>query len=166
MRTIEVNSEAIDLIEAKILDNFSEVKILMVEISAVKIHIKANIKVTITKVIITKAIMVYITIHVEIIIKITIMANLEAEAVVMAEVITTDVVTVGLIIEAITIINTISIMAMMMSTRWINMVHHVHYVVAIITSPKHCFKGEHDINDIMEKMNITGHQSQSSGLYS
>ena len=33
-------------------------------------------------------------------------------------------------------------------------------------SPKHCFKGEHDINDIMEKMNINGHQSQSSSLYS
>ena len=33
-------------------------------------------------------------------------------------------------------------------------------------SPKHCFKGEHDINDIMEKMNISEHQSQSSGLYS
>ena len=33
-------------------------------------------------------------------------------------------------------------------------------------SPKHCFKGEHDINDIIEKMNISGHQSQSSGLYS
>ena len=33
-------------------------------------------------------------------------------------------------------------------------------------SPKHCFKGEHDINDIMEKMNINGHQSQSNGLYS
>ena len=33
-------------------------------------------------------------------------------------------------------------------------------------SPKHCFKGEHDINDIMEKMNISGHQSQSGSLYS
>ena len=33
-------------------------------------------------------------------------------------------------------------------------------------SPKHCFKGEHDINDIMEKMNINSHQSQSSSLYS
>ena len=33
-------------------------------------------------------------------------------------------------------------------------------------SPKHCFKGEHDINDIMKKMNISGHQSQQSGLYS
>ena len=33
-------------------------------------------------------------------------------------------------------------------------------------STKHCFKGEHDINDIMEKMNINGHHPQSSGLYS
>ena len=33
-------------------------------------------------------------------------------------------------------------------------------------SPKHCFKGENDINDIMEKMNINSHQSQSSSLYS
>ena len=73
---------------------------------------------------------------------------------------------VGLIIEAITTTNTISIMVMMMSIRQINMVHHVHYAVAIITPQKHCFKGEHDINDIMEKMNISGHQSQSSGLYS
>ena len=61
------------------------------------------------------------------------MANLEAEAMVGAEVITMDIVTVGLIIEAMTIINTISIMVMMMSTRQINMVHHVHYAVVIIT---------------------------------
>ena len=91
------------------------------------------------------------------------MANLEAEAMVVAEVITADMATVGLIIEAITTINTISIMVMMMSTRQINMVHHVHYAVAIITPPN---KGQHDINDIVEKMNISGHQSQSSGLYS
>ena len=68
--------------------------------------------------------MVYITTHVEIINRVTIMTNLEAEPMVVAEVITTDVVMVGLIIEAITTINTISIMVMMMSTRWINMVHH------------------------------------------
>ena len=37
MRIIEINPEAIDLIEAKILDNFSEVKICMVEVNAVKI---------------------------------------------------------------------------------------------------------------------------------
>ena len=134
MRIIEVNPEAIDLIEAKILDDFSEVETHMVEANALKTHTKANIRVTITKVIITKAIVVYITTHVE-----TIM----------------------------TTINTISIMVMMMSTSLISMVHHVHYVMAIITPPpKHCFKGEHDINDIMKKMNISGHQSQQSGLYS
>ena len=134
MRIIEVNQEAIDFIEVKILDKFSEVEICMAEVNAVKICAKANIRVTATKVIITKAIVVYIITHIEIN-KVIIMANLEAEAVVMVEVITTDIVMVGLIIEAITIINTISIMPMMMSTRWINMAHHVHYVVAIITPP-------------------------------
>ena len=58
--------------------------------------------------------------------------QLEAEAMVMVEVLTMDVVTAGLIIEAITTINTITIMVMMMTTSLINMVHHVHYVVAII----------------------------------
>ena len=135
MRIIEVNPEAIDLIEAKILDDFSEVKIRKVEVNAVKIHPKGNIRVTITKVRITKVIMIYIITHVEIINKVIIMASLEAEAVVMAEVITMDIVTVGLIIEAITIINTISMMVMMISTRQINMAHHVHYAVAIITLP-------------------------------
>ena len=43
--------------------------------------------------------------------------NLDAEAVVMAEVITVDTVTVGPIIEVTLTINTISIMVMMMSTR-------------------------------------------------
>ena len=60
---------------------------------------------------------------------------LEAEAMAEAEAITTDVVMVGLIIEAITTTNTISIMVMMMSTRQNNMIHHVHYAVAIITPP-------------------------------
>ena len=83
----------------QILDNFSEVKIHMIEVNAVKICTKANIRVTITKVIITKAIVVYITTNVEIINKVTIMANLEAEAVIMAEVITMDVVMLGLILR-------------------------------------------------------------------
>ena len=166
MRIIEVNPEAVDLTEAKIRDHFSEVKICVVEFNAVKTHTMANIRVTATKVIITRAIVVYIITHVEIINKVIIMANLEAEAVVMAEVISMDVVTVGLIMEAITTTSTISIMVIIISTRRINMVYHVHYVVAIITPLKHCFKGEHDINDIMEKMNISGHQSQSSGLHS
>ena len=58
MRIIEVNPEAIDLKEAKILDDFSEVKILVVEVNAVKICTKANIRVIAIKAIITKAIMV------------------------------------------------------------------------------------------------------------
>ena len=163
MRIIEANPEALDLTEAKILVNFSKVKICVVEVNAIKTHTKANIRVIAIKVIITKAIMVYIITHIEIFNKVIIMANLEAEAVVTAEVIPADAVTVGQIIEAITTMNTISIMVMMMSTRQINMAHHVHYAVAITTPPRHCFKGEHDI---MEKMNISGHQSQSSGLYS
>ena len=32
-------------------------------------------------------------------------------------------------------------------------------------SPKHCYKGEHDTNNIMEKMSINNHQSQQSNLY-
>ena len=44
MRIIEVNPEAIDLIEAKILDDFSEVKILVVEVNTLKILTKANIR--------------------------------------------------------------------------------------------------------------------------
>ena len=32
-------------------------------------------------------------------------------------------------------------------------------------SPKHCYKGEHDINNIMEKMGINPHQSQQNNLY-
>ena len=76
--------------------------------------------------------MVHTTTHIETINRVTIMANLKAEAIIMAEVITTDVVTAGLIVEAITTINTISIMVMLMITSLINMAHHVHYVVAII----------------------------------
>ena len=29
-------------------------------------------------------------------------------------------------------------------------------------SPKHCYKGEHDINNIMEKMSINPHQQQGN----
>ena len=29
-------------------------------------------------------------------------------------------------------------------------------------SPKHCYKREHDINNIMEKMSINPHQQQSN----
>ena len=63
--------------------------------------------------------------------KVIVMVNQGAEAMAMAEAIT--VVTVGPIIEAMLITNIISIMFMMMSTRWINTVHHALYAVAIIT---------------------------------
>ena len=121
--------------ETKVLDDFSEVKILMVEANITKIHIKVNTKVTIIKAITTKAIMVYTTTHVEAIIRVIIMANLEAEAMVMVEVITMDTVMAGLIIKVLTTTNTISIMVMMMTTSLTNMAHHVHYMVAIITPP-------------------------------
>ena len=32
-------------------------------------------------------------------------------------------------------------------------------------SPKHCYKGEHDINNIMKEMSINPHQSQQNNLY-
>ena len=104
---------------------------LMAEANVPKIHIKVNIKVSIIKAITTKAIMVNTTTHIEAIIRVIIMTNLEGEAMVMVEVIAVA----GLIIEAITTINTISIMVMMMTTSLINMAHHVHYVVAIIIPP-------------------------------
>ena len=135
MRITEVNLEAIDPIEAKLLDNFSEVKILMVEANGTKIHIKVNTKVTIIKAIITKVLVVNTTTHIEAIIRVIIMANLEAEAMVIVELITMDTVTAGLIIEVITTTNTISIMVKIMTTSLSNMAHHVHYVVATITPP-------------------------------
>ena len=107
----------------------------MVEANIPKTHTKVNIKVTIIKAITTKGIVVYTTTHVEAFNRVIIVANLEAEAVVMVEVSIMDAITAGLIIEAITTINTISIMVTMMTTSLINMAHHVHYVVAIIIPP-------------------------------
>ena len=133
MQIIEVSLEDIDLTEDKTQVNLSEVKIHEVEVNAIKLHTKANIKITVIKVIITKVIKVYIITHAETSNRVIIMANLEAEAMVMAEVITMSVVTAGKIIEVMLTTNTISIMVMMMSTRQTNMVHHVHYVVVITT---------------------------------
>ena len=130
MKVIEAN---LDLTEAKIQVDSSEVEIHVAEVNKVKIHTKANIKTMAIKVTITKAIRVYLIIHTEIFSTVIIMANLEVEAVVEAEVITMAVVMAGPIIEVILTTNTISIMVMVMSTRQINMVHHVHYAVAIIT---------------------------------
>ena len=63
MTIIEVNLEATHHIEAKLLDDFSEVRILMAEANVTKTHIKDNTKVTIIKVITTKVIVVNIIFH-------------------------------------------------------------------------------------------------------
>ena len=120
MRIIEVNPEVIDPIEAKIQDVLLETKISMPEVKEIRTHTKANIKMMAIKAIITRVIKDFIIIHVEI---------------------TVVMVTVGPVIKAMLIINIISIMVMMMSTRQINMVHHVLYVVAIITLPNIVLKG-------------------------
>ena len=160
MKIIEVSLEDVDLTEAKIQVDFSEVKIHVAEVNAIKTHTKANIRTMGTK-----AIEVHTTTHTEISNRAIIMANLEVEAMVVAGEITVAMVMAGLIIEVMLAINTISIMVMMMSTRQIITVHHVHYAVAIITLLNIVLR-ENTINDIMKKMNISRHQSKSSGLYS
>ena len=132
MRIIEANLKDVDSTEAKIQVNYSEAKICVAEVNEIRIHIKANIKTTAIKVIITKAIEVFIITHAEIFNRAIIMANLKAEAMAKAEAIIVAMVMTGPIIEVILTTNTISIMVMMMSTRQINMVHHVHYTVATI----------------------------------
>ena len=102
----------------------------MAEANEVRTHIKANIKMMAIKAIIIED---FIITHVETFLRVIAMAILEAEAMAEAEAIITAMVEVGLIIEVMLIIKTISIMAMMMSTRQSNMVHNVHYAVDIIT---------------------------------
>ena len=46
-----------------------------------------------------------------------------------------------------------------------NMALPAVYAADLIIPPKHCYKGEHDINNIMEKMSINPHQSQQNNLY-
>ena len=141
MRIIEVNPEVIDPIEAKIQDVPSEAKISMAEVKEIRTHTKANIKTTAIKAITTRVIEDFIIIPIEIFLKVIAMDNLEVEAVAKAEAIIAAVVTVGLIIEAMLIINIISIMVMMMTTRQTNMVHLVLYVVPIITLPNIALRG-------------------------
>ena len=113
----------------------------MAEVKEIRTHTKANIKMTAIKAIITRVIEDFIIIHVEISLKVIATDSLEAEAVAKAEAITTVMVVVGPIIEAMLIINIISIMVMMMSTRQTSMVHHVLYAVATITLPNIVLKG-------------------------
>ena len=113
----------------------------MAEVKETRTHTKTNIKMTVIKAIITRVIEYFIIIHTEISLKLITMDNLEAEAMAKAEATTTAMVAVGLLIEAMLIINIISIMVMMMSTRQTNMVHHVLYVVATITLSNTVLKG-------------------------
>ena len=141
MRIIEVNPEVVDPIETKIHDVPLEAKISVAEFKEIRTHTKANIKMLAIKAIITRVIEDFIIIHIEIFLKVIAMDNLEVEAMAEAEVIIMAMVTVGLIIEAMLIINIISIMVMMMSTRQTNMVHLVLYAVAIITLPNIALRG-------------------------
>ena len=135
MRIIGASPEVADLIEDKIQNVPLEVKIFMVEVTKIRTYTKTNIKTTVIKAIITRVIEDSIIIHLEISLKAIVVVNQGAEAMAMVEVITTVVVTVDPIIEAMLITNIISIMLMMMNTRQINMVHHVLYAVDIITLP-------------------------------
>ena len=108
-----------------------EAIIFTAEVNKIRTHTKADIKMTVIKAIITRAIEVFIITHAEIFNRVIITAIPEAEA--MAEVIIMAMVTAGPIIEEMPTTNTISIMAMMMSTRQISMVYHVPYVVDTIT---------------------------------
>ena len=140
MRIIGANLEVTDPIEDKIQDVPLEVKIFMAEVKEIKTHTKTNIKMMVIKAIITRVIEDFIIIHIEISLKVIVTVNQEAEAMAMAEAITVVVVMVGPIIKAMLITNIISIMFMMMSTRWINTIHHALYVVAIITLPNTVLK--------------------------
>ena len=135
MRIIGASLEVVDPIEDKIQGALLEVKIFVAEVKEIGTHTKANIKMMVIKAIITRVIEDSIIIHIEISLKVIVTVNQEAEAMVVAEAITTVMVMVGPVIKAMLITNIISIMFMMMSTRWINTVHHVLYVVAIITLP-------------------------------
>ena len=135
MRIIGASPEVADPIEDKIQDAPLEVKIFMVEVKEIRIHTKANIKTMVIKAIITRVIEDFIIIHVETSLKVIVTVNQEAEAMAMVGAITVVMVMVGPIIQAMLVTNIISIMFMMMSTRWINMVHHALYVVNIIILP-------------------------------
>ena len=132
LKLIEVNLEAEGHTKVKILVDLSEVKIPEAGVNETRTYIKANIKAILFKAIPTKVITVSTTTHIEDIIKVIVTANLEADAVVMVEVITMAMATVDPIIEVITITNPISVMVMMI-TSLSNMAHHVHYAVDTTT---------------------------------
>ena len=99
----------------------------------VKPHTRANIKTIAIRATITRAIKDFIITHAGIFLRVIATANLGVEAMAKAEAIIVAMVVVDPIIKVMLTINTISIMVMMMSTRQINVVHHVPYAVDTIT---------------------------------
>ena len=79
MRTIEVNLEDVDPTEAKIWVDLLEATIHMAEVNKIRTHTKANIKMTVIKAILTRAIKDFIITHAEIFLRVIAMANLEVE---------------------------------------------------------------------------------------
>ena len=69
------------------------------------------------------------------------------------------------ITEAITIINTINITHMMMNPSLNNMVHHALFAEVSIILLNIVFKGEHYINNLMEKMSLGSNNQHQNGLY-
>ena len=135
VRIIEDNLEVIDPIEAKTQGIPLEAKISVAKVKEIRTHTKANIKMMTIKAIITRVIMDSIITHVETFLKAIAMDNLEVEVMAKAEVIIMAMVAAGQIIEVMLIIDIISIMVMMLSTRRANMTHLVLYAEVIITPP-------------------------------
>ena len=86
---------------------------------------------------------------------------IEAEAVALSN--SEDAVVVGPTIRI--TMECISISIIHMTNNRNNTVLPAVYAADLTIPPKHCYKGEHDINNIMEKMSINPHQSQQNNLY-
>ena len=103
----------------------------MAEVKETRLNFKTAIMVLITIPAITKVIMDSSIMHEKVTIKVMDTANLGAEAVTEAEVITLHVATAGITLEAIITITICSTIAMIMILPQSNMVQHALYVVDI-----------------------------------
>ena len=113
-----------------------------------------------------KIIMDNTTIHMEVTTKITIMVTTEVEvATAMDIVIIVDVAMVKTIIKVTIITSTISIIVMMIITRFNSMDNHVLYVVFTITHQNMALRVNVTPNSIMEKMSLATPGQKQSGLY-
>ena len=83
----------------------------------------------------------------------------------MVAIITEVTATAVAVIKAITITNTTNITHMMMTHMWSNMAPSWTLCGGFNHSPKDYFKGEHNINNLMEKMSLGPSNPHQSGLY-